>query len=191
MILNKISAEVPQEQETQALQYVKDIKSLLPFLIGLNMDERIRMAKLSRGRVVMVDRSLIHAVTTPGYLPAYTSAAEFKKDVDLRNCLHRIAVDVNSLADNINDTLLQVESEAYRTARLFYKSVKAVASEGAEDAERIAKDLSYHFKRKPTGENNTNNTNNTDNTGNTGNTGSAGNTGTILNRIMEPSIDTK
>jgi hypothetical protein len=185
MILNKISAEVPQEQETQALQYVKDIKSLLPFLIGLNMEERIRMAKLSRGRVDMVDRSLIHAVTTPEYLPSYASVAEFKKDVDLRKCLHRIAVEVNSLADNINDTLLQVESEAYRTARLFYKSVKAAASEGAEDAERIAKDLSYHFKRKPTGENNNDNTNSTDNNG------SAGNTGTILNRIMEPSFDTK
>jgi hypothetical protein len=32
-------------------------------------------------------------------------------------------------------------------ARVFYKSVKAAAKEGAEDAERIAKELAYHYKR--------------------------------------------
>jgi hypothetical protein len=47
---NKISAEIPQEQEIQVIQYVKDIKSLLPFLVGLNSKDRIRLAKLSRGR---------------------------------------------------------------------------------------------------------------------------------------------
>jgi hypothetical protein len=31
---------------------------------------------------------------------------------------------------------------------LFYKSVKAAAKEGAEDAERVAKDLSYHYKKQ-------------------------------------------
>jgi hypothetical protein len=45
MTLNKISAEIPQEQETQVIQYVKDIKSLLPFLVGLNSKDRRRLAK--------------------------------------------------------------------------------------------------------------------------------------------------
>jgi hypothetical protein len=31
---------------------------------------------------------------------------------------------------------------------LFYKSAKAAAKEGAEGAERIAKDLSYHYKKQ-------------------------------------------
>jgi hypothetical protein len=31
---------------------------------------------------------------------------------------------------------------------LFYKSAKAAAKEGAENAERIAKDLSYHYKKQ-------------------------------------------
>jgi hypothetical protein len=48
MNLKKISAEIPQEQETQVIQYVKDIKSLLPFLVGLNSKDRRRLAKLSR-----------------------------------------------------------------------------------------------------------------------------------------------
>jgi hypothetical protein len=50
MTLNKISAEVPQEQETQAIQYVKDIKSLLPFLIGLNSEERVSFSLFRQSR---------------------------------------------------------------------------------------------------------------------------------------------
>jgi hypothetical protein len=76
-----------------------------------------------------------------------------------------------------------VGSEAYRSARLFYKTVKAAASEGAEDAERIAKDIAYHFKKKTTSDNNTDNPDNTDNTNSvyTDKTG---------NYTPEPSVET-
>ena len=164
MLLNKINAEIPQEQETQVIQYVKDIKSLLPFLVGLNSKDRIRLAKLSRGRVDMVDRSFIHATQIPRYLPSFVTPEEFKKEVDLRECLQRIGAEIDSLKEKIDDTILLVGSEAYRSARLFYKTVKAAAREGAEDAERIAKDISYHFKKKTTSENNTDNPDNKDNT---------------------------
>jgi hypothetical protein len=164
MLLNKINAEIPQEQETQVIQYVKDIKSLLPFLVGLNSKDRRRLAKLSRRRVDMVDRSFIHATQLPGYLPSFVTPEGFKKEVDLRDCLQRIGAEIDSLKEKIDDTILLVGSEAYRSARLFYKTVKAAAREGAEDAERIAKDISYHFKKKTTSENNTDNPDNKDNT---------------------------
>ena len=164
MTLNKISAEIPQEHETQVLQYVKDIESLLPFLVGLNSKARIRLAKLSRGRVDMVDRSFIHATSIPRYLPSFVTLEGFKKEVDLRDCLQRIAAEIDSLKEKIDDTILQVGAEAYRSARLFYKTVKAAAREGEEDAERIAKDISYHFKKKTSSENNTDNPDNTENT---------------------------
>jgi hypothetical protein len=167
MTLNKISAEIPQEQETQVIQHVKDIGSLLPFLIGLNSKERMRLAKLSRKRVDMVDRSFIHATSIPGYLPSFVTLEGFKQEVDLRDCMQRIAAEIDSLKGKIDDTILQVGSEAYRSARLFYKTVKAAAREGAEDAERIAKDLSYHYKKKTTSENNTDNPDNTGNNYNT------------------------
>ena len=164
MLLNKISAEIPQEQETQVIQYVKDIKSLLPFLVGLNSKDRIRLAKLSRGHVDMVDRSFIHATQIPRYLPSFVTQEGFKKEMDLRDCLQRIGAEIDSLKEKVDDTILLVGSEAYRSARLFYKTVKAAASEGEEDAELIAKDIAYHFKKKSSSENNTNNPDNTDNT---------------------------
>jgi hypothetical protein len=148
MTLNKISAEVPQEQETQVLQLVKDAKTNLDFLVDLSSEERRRLAKLSRKYVDFVDRGLLHARANPQYFPGYVSLDEFAKDMELKDCLQRIYAEVNSFAERLNDTILLVESEAYTAARVFYKSVKAAAKEGGEDAERIAKDLAYHYKKQ-------------------------------------------
>jgi hypothetical protein len=148
MIPNKISAEVPQEQETQVIQLVKEARTSLDFLVDLPSVERVRMAKLSRGRVDFLDQGLIHARANPHYFPGYVDLNEFAKDMELKNCLKRIHAEVNSFAERLKDTILLVESEAYTAARIFYKSVKAAAKEGGEDAERIAKDLAYHYKKQ-------------------------------------------
>lgn len=146
MSLNKISAVVSQEQESQIINHIKDARNILGFLVNLTSKQRIRMSKLSRARVDFVDQSLVHVRSNPDYLPAYIELEEFVKDVELKDCLHRILAEVNSFSERLSDTLMTVESEAYRTARLFYKSVKAAAREGAEDAERISRDLAYHYR---------------------------------------------
>jgi hypothetical protein len=103
---------------------------------------------LSRKYVDFMDKGLLHAKAHPHYMPPFLSVDEFSKDVELKNCLHRILAEVDSFSERLSDTLLQVESESYNSARVFYKSVKAAAKEGAEDAERIAKELAYHYKKR-------------------------------------------
>jgi len=148
MLLNKISAEIPQEQETQVIQSIKDAKAGLDFLVDLSSVQRVRLAKLSRKYVDFVDQALLHAQANPRYFPGYVSLDEFAKDMELKNVLKRIHAEVNSFSERVKDTILLVESEAYTAARVFYKSVKAAAKEGGEDAERIAKDLAYHYKKQ-------------------------------------------
>lgn len=143
---NKVSAVIPQEKESKIIQSIKDAKASLDFMVNLTSEQRVRMAKLSRRRVDFVDSSLVYMQTNPEYLPAYIDAGEFVKDVELKNSLRRILAEHNAFGERLNDTILQVESEAYRTSRLYYKSVKAAASEGTEDAERIARALAYHHK---------------------------------------------
>jgi hypothetical protein len=157
MVLNKISAVLPPEQEAQVIKFIKDAKGNLDFLVNLSSQQRIRMAKLSRGRVGFIDTSSVHMRANPEYLPAYIDFEEFTKDVDLKDCLHRVLAEVNSFSERLNDTIMQVESEAYRASRLYYKSVKAAASEGTEDAERIVRDLSYHHKNLGPSKNGNNN----------------------------------
>ncbi len=106
------------------------------------------MSKLSRRFVDFVDRSLLHARANPQYVPPFVNVEEFSKDVELRDSLHRMYAEANGFIERLRDTILLTESEAYQTARVFYKSVKSAAKEGAEGAEQIAKDLAYHYKKK-------------------------------------------
>jgi len=146
MILNKISAVITQEQESQVIKLFKEARTILGFLVSLTSIVRIRLAKLSRGRVDFVDTSLVEAKTNPEYVPGYFTLEEFVEDVRLKDSLHLIRAELESLAERIDDTILLVETEAYRKSRLFYKSVKAAGKAGEEDAERIAKELAYHYK---------------------------------------------
>ncbi|MGD2090915.1 MAG: hypothetical protein PVH61_32375 [Candidatus Aminicenantes bacterium] len=154
MNLNKISAVITQEQETQIKQLIKNARKILSFLVNLSSEERIKKTKLSRGRVDFVNTSLVHARGNPKYFPGYIDLEEFAKDVELKDILLRIRAELKSFTERIDDTILLVGSEAYQAARLFYKSVKAAAKEGAEDAERIAKDLAYHYKNQGTSNDN-------------------------------------
>ncbi|NIM11345.1 MAG: hypothetical protein GTO45_05080 [Candidatus Aminicenantes bacterium] len=164
MSVNKISAEVAQETEDRIIQAFTDAEAELPFLTDLTSEERIRMVKLSRKYVDFVDKSHILVETHPQYLPTYLNLDEFTKDVNLKNSLNRIYARASSFIQKLKDTILLVESEAYQTSRLFYKSAQAAAKEGAEDAGIIVKTLSYHFKDHgpKTGTDNTDSTDSTD-----------------------------
>ncbi|MCP5049441.1 MAG: hypothetical protein GY940_19885 [bacterium] len=147
-IKNSISVTVTPEDEASVVQHVVDIRGILSFLVNLSLEERIRRAKLSRSKVDFLDVSLIEIKSKPELAPSYVKVDEFIKDMDVRGVLHRVKAEVDGLAERLEDTILLVESEAYRQARLFYKSVKAAAQEGGEDAQRIAKKLGYHFKKQ-------------------------------------------
>ena len=164
MKLKKISAVVSQEQESQVIKLIKQARSILSFLVNLTSIVRIRLAKLSRAHVGFVDTSLVEAKTHPKYLPSYFTLEEFSGEVELRDRLIRIRAELESFSQRVDDTILVVQAEVYRKSRLFYKSVKVAGKSGEADAERIAKNLSYHFKKlgKP-GKSNNNNKGTNDN----------------------------
>ncbi|MCI0470599.1 MAG: hypothetical protein L0Y73_02970 [Candidatus Aminicenantes bacterium] len=151
MKLNKISAEVSQESESQVVQHVKDCLALLPFLVQLSKEERSRLGKFSRKNQAFVERGLMYAKSNPDFIPAGITVQEFEKDVNLINSLRRLYTEANTLSDKLKHTLILTESEAYRTARLFYRSVKSLTAEGGEGAESVAKDLAYHYKDQGAG----------------------------------------
>ena len=147
MILKKINAVITQEQQSQIIKLIKQARVMLNFLVNLTSIVRIRLAKLSRAHVDFVDTALVEAKTNPAYVPHYFSIEEFIKDVELRDNLHLIRAELAAFTERIDDTILVVQTEAYRKSRLFYQSVKVAGKSGEEDAERIAKSLSYHFKK--------------------------------------------
>ncbi len=147
MQLNRISAEIPQDVEDLLVLDLEEMRKRLPFLIDLSIEERIAMPKSSRKLVDFIDTGLLQAKTHPNYLPSFVDINEFEKDVKVRKSLRRIYEALNAFTERVRDTLMVVESEAYLAARVLYKTAKAAAKEGAEDAERIIKEMSYHYKR--------------------------------------------
>ena len=148
MVLNKIDAEITQENETQVLQHIDDIRSVLGFLVGLPVEEKRRLSKLSFKYVEFTNLVRIYAEKYPGHLPNEVTLEMFQRDLDLRDGLMRVSAGLKSLDRDIDDTIMLLESEIYQTSRLFYKGVKASANEGDKDAERLAKELSDNYKKK-------------------------------------------
>jgi hypothetical protein len=165
MQAEKLSEEISPDVEAQMIQSIKDMyEQQMPFLKDLAVKERRRMAKLSPRYADFVDTGFRHAQTSPRFLPNFITLEEFTKDMNLRAGLRRIHEEVRILEKRLRDTIMVVDSEAYQSARLFYKSVKAAALEKEKSAEMIAKDLAYHHKKK--GNNNGSENGNGNGTGN-------------------------
>lgn len=148
MSLNKIDAELTQENEDLVIQYVGDARALLDFLVGLPTKEIRRMAKLGDSYVEFVNRMRYHAQKFPQYFAAGATLESFNKDYNLNERLQRISTDVTSLKKDLDDTILLLKSEFYKTSRLYYNNAKAAGKAGDKDAERIAKDLSEHYMKR-------------------------------------------
>lgn len=148
MILNKIDAEITQENEDQVLQHIGGIRTVLSFLVGLPVEDKKRLSKLSFRYVEFTNLVRIYAEKFPGHLPNEVTLEMFRRDLDLRDGLKRVSSELKALDRDIDDTLMLLESEIYQTSRLFYKGVKASAQEGDKDAERLSKELSNHYRKK-------------------------------------------
>jgi hypothetical protein len=98
--------------------------------------------------VEFTNKVRIYAEKFPGHLPNEVTLEMFQRDLDLRDGLGRLSAELKALDRDFDDTIMLLESEIYQTSRLFYKGLKASAQEGDKDAERIAKDLSDHYKKR-------------------------------------------
>ncbi|HLP45092.1 MAG TPA: hypothetical protein VK186_20580 [Candidatus Deferrimicrobium sp.] len=148
MLTEKLSVVVAPEKDTMVHQLLDNLLAELAFLLILAVEDRRQLSKMGRRDVDFVHRGFKHAVGTPLYLPQYVSLEEFKKDVDLSTWLRGIEKQLELISAKVRDTALVAESEAYRTARLYYHSVKAAAKAGDKEAEQITGDLAKHFKKQ-------------------------------------------
>lgn len=148
MSLNKISAEIPREQEDQIIQAIDGLSNGLDFLVDVDDETRLRMLLFSPLRQSFIDRILVHAENLPEVWPGYIELAEYKKDVMLAQSLYRVFATTNAFNKKLKDTLMVVQGEAYEIALAFYNSLKEAAKHRVPGAEAVAKELSFHFRRK-------------------------------------------
>jgi len=136
------------DQEEEILKTLQDLKDLMPDLIQLNEKAKSRLAKLSRKRWEFVLHTHLYAEQNPELLPAYMDINHYQRTLQAIETLNRIQAALLPICNMVKDTLMQVRSEAYQAALLFYRSVKDALLFNIPHAEEACNDLAYHFKRR-------------------------------------------
>lgn len=143
---NRITAELSAADQDKVLDFITQIRAALPFLIDLSPEDRQALPKMGVKSRAFVSQALQLAEHDDSYLPRSFDVAEMKRDVALAESLYPIMVALKQLSEFVDDTYVQVGSEAYTAALVVYQSAKrngqGTALDGLLDA------LGQRFARK-------------------------------------------
>lgn len=143
---NRIDATITTIDRDKVLQNIAEIKMLLPFLIDLSPEDRQSLPKMGDKSRAFVANSLQLAEHDDQYLPRSFDVPEFRRDVELAETLYPISVALRQLSEYVDDTYIQVGSEAYTAALVVYQSAKRNGKGAALDA--LLDALGQRFARK-------------------------------------------
>ena len=143
---NRIDAVLDTAKRDQVLDLIAQIRTILPFLIDLTPEERQSLPKMGDKSRAFVAQSLQLATHDDTYLPRSFDVAEMKRDVELAEGLHPIMVALKQLSEFVDDTYVQVGSEAYTAALVVYQSAKRNGQGAALDG--LLDALGQRFARK-------------------------------------------
>ncbi len=143
---NRVSATLSQTDLQAVLAAIQTIRDKLPFLIDLTPDERRTVPKIGDTGHNFAAQALTIATQNPDILPRGFDLAEFQRDVELLAALRPVVAAATQLQELVEDTYLQVGSEAYTSALSVYGYAKAGNKGAALDS--LLADMKRRFTRK-------------------------------------------
>jgi hypothetical protein len=142
---NRLSITMTAAQITAVKTAVQTIQTNMPFLVGLTVEERMRLPKINVANKAFTEDAINSMVNNPSLLPAYFNVAEMQKDMTLFAQLDELNTLVNQLGERISDTQLLAGSEAYVSALAAYRNFEAAANAGVAGADTIYDLLKSRF----------------------------------------------
>src|ERR1044071_2524572 len=121
---NRVSAVLSDKDSAEILKSLQAIRARLPFLITLSGPERRRLAKMGTKSVGFDDKCVAYMQSNPEFLPGFLPIEEINKDRELRTRVMRFVAELDSLAQQVDDTLMAVSSEIWTADLAFYQSVR-------------------------------------------------------------------
>lgn len=143
---NRISAQLTDADRAAVLAAINTIREKLPFLIDLSPEERKGLPRLGDKSLAFVAQALELATQNPDILPRSFDVEEFRKDVELLNALRPIATAFTQLQELLDDTYVEVGSEAYSSGLLVYQYARSSNKGAALD--KLLEGLGQRFARK-------------------------------------------
>lgn len=146
---NRISATLSPADQQAVLAAIGTIREKLPFLIDLSPEERHALPKMGDRSRGFVAQALDVASQNTDILPRSFDVEEMRKDVELLAALSPIMTALAQLNELVDDTFMEVGSEAYASALMVYQYARAAGKGAALDSALDA--LSQRFARKSRG----------------------------------------
>lgn len=143
---NRVSATLSDADRQAVLAAIQTIRQKLPFLIDLSPEERHRLPKMGDKSRAFVGQALTVAAQNEDVLPRSFDVEEFRRDVELLEALQPVAAALAQLYELVDDTLLEVSSEAYASALAVYGYARAAGKGSALDG--LLEGMAQRFARK-------------------------------------------
>lgn len=148
---NVVSAKLSAKDTADIIQAVQTIRAKLPFLRTLTPQERRERTKMGAKTVGFDDKCVAYMQSNPEFLPGFFPVEEVKKDRDLRGQIMRFIAELNSLTQQVDDTLMILSGEVLMADLAYYQNVRSAAKRGLPAAKGIAEDLQTCFQRNGAG----------------------------------------
>ena len=148
---NLVSGVLTDETLNTALAGIQSLTESLDFLISLSPDERKRLAKLRAEHVNFVTEMRDVCAQNPGFLPRQFDLEEFDRDVALSSQLGQVETAMETLARQLEDTLIAVRSDMYSGALEAYGYLQVARDGDGLDGHR--RELRQYFRRRRSGAN--------------------------------------
>lgn len=146
---NRISANLIDADKAAVLDAIQTIRTKLPFLIDLTPEERKGLPRLGDKSQAFVGQALELATQNEDILPRSFDVDEFRKDVELFHALRPIVTAFTQLQELLDDTYVEVGSEAYSGGLAVYQYARAAGKGAALD--NLLEGLAQRFARKSGG----------------------------------------
>ena len=142
---NRISMVLDDAQIADIRKKFDALEQSLNFTIGLTVDERVNLPKISVANRTFVMDSQSALQTNGSFMPSYLNVTELGKDITLYNQLEEFTQRSAQLSEKLGDTQMLAGSEAYVTSLAAYRLFEAAAKAGLPGADAIYDSLKERF----------------------------------------------
>ena len=142
---NRISAVLEPDNLKKVLLLLQDAANIMPFLIGINSEERMRLPKIDGSNRLFVQDAIKVLKQNASLMPTFVNIEELEKDFILYEQLDTILSAINQLQEKLRDTQILAGSEAYSSALVAYRMFQMAADAGLAGMDSIVDELKQRF----------------------------------------------
>jgi hypothetical protein len=145
---NRLNLVMTDPELASAVQHFTDLKTQMPFLVGLALGEKKEMQGINVSNKAWVEDCIIEMEQDPSILPGFLTPAMVTRDLKLFEQLDVVRVNAADFAAKVSDTQFLAGAEAYAVCLIYYKILEAAAKAGIAGAAERYNRLKARFENQ-------------------------------------------